>query len=66
MRSLFPDSDYFGFLDERRGDASVDIVIASSELMREFPWLKREEARAVFADWRRCRRTPRPAGITGK
>ena len=63
MRSLFPDSDYYGFLDERSDDVRVDIVAASSELMREFPCLKREEARAVFTDCRSRRNGRRQAII---
>ena len=52
MRSLKPDSEYFTFLDELRDSGTVNTVLAASYLVREFPGLRAEEAKAICADWR--------------
>ncbi|MBQ9001127.1 MAG: hypothetical protein IJ087_04660 [Eggerthellaceae bacterium] len=52
MRSLKPDSEYFAFLDELRDGGTVNTVLAATYLVREFPGLRAEEAKAVCADWR--------------
>ena len=52
MRSLAPDSEYFAFLDALRDRGEVNTVLAASYLVREFPNLRAEEAKAFCADWR--------------
>ena len=52
MRSLVADSEYFAFLDELRDSGTVNTVLAASYLVREFPNLRAEEAKAICADWR--------------
>ena len=52
MRSLIPDNEYFSFLDGMREKKGVNIVLAPSELIQEFPNLRSEEAKAICADWR--------------
>ena len=52
MRSLVPDSKYFAFLDGLRDSSTVNTVLAASYLVREFPNLRAEEAKAICADWR--------------
>ena len=52
MRSLTPDSEYFAFLDELRDSGTVNTVLAASHLVREYPNLRAEEAKAICADWR--------------
>ncbi|MBR2804919.1 MAG: hypothetical protein IKE20_07250 [Eggerthellaceae bacterium] len=52
MRSLNPDAEYFAFLDELRDSGTVNTVLAASYLVREFPGLRAEEAKAICADWR--------------
>ena len=52
MRSLNPDSDYFEFLDELRDNGAANTVLAVSYLVREFPGLRSEEAKAICTDWR--------------
>ena len=52
MRSLVADSVYFGFLDETRSHGDFDAMLAPMYLMREFPTLRNEEAKAILADWR--------------
>ena len=61
MRSLVPDENYFRFLDELRESRGVNIVLAPSALMREFPLLRNEEAKAICADWRATYRQRHPA-----
>ena len=56
MRSLVSDRAYFEFLDKMRGENTSSTFEASVHLVREFPNLKREEAKAIYLDWRRdCR-----------
>ena len=65
MRSLAPDSEYFAFLDELRDSGAVNTVLAASYLVREYPNLRAEEAKAICADWRAAyheRRTRKVAG----
>ena len=65
MRSLAPDSEYFAFLDELRDSGAVNTVLAASYLVREYPNLRAEEAKAICADWRATyheRRTWKAAG----
>ena len=50
MRSLKPDSEYFTFLDELRDSGTVNTVLAASYLVREFPGLRAEEAKAICAN----------------
>ena len=52
MRSLNSDSEYFAFLDELGDSGTVNTVLAASYLVREFPGLRAEEAKAICADWR--------------
>ena len=52
MRYLNPDKDYFDYLDELRKSQGVNIVLAPGLLMREFPNLRSEEAKAICTDWR--------------
>ena len=65
MRSLVSDSEYFAFLDELRDSGTVNTVPAAPGLVREFPNLRAEEAKAICADWRATyheRRTRKAAG----
>ena len=55
MRSLTPDRKYFEYLDEMRGELTSSTFAASLYLVQEFPNLKREEAKAVYLDWRSSR-----------
>jgi len=56
MRSLNPDTEYFKFLDSLRVRDDMNTTLAPVYLIREFPNLRSEEAKAVCADWRaRCR-----------
>ena len=52
MRSLNPDAEYFAFLDALRDSGEVNTMLAVSDLVREFPGLRTEEAKAICADWR--------------
>lgn len=52
MRSLNPDAEYFAFLDALRDSGEVNTMLAVSYLVREFPGLRAEEAKAICADWR--------------
>ena len=54
MRSLVSDCAYFEFLDEKAGDVS-STFIASVHLLEAFPNLRREEAKAVYQDWKSAR-----------
>ena len=49
---MVPDGDYFASLDELRDSGEVNTVLAATYLVREFPNLKAEEAKAICADWR--------------
>ena len=60
MRSLIPDEKYFGFLDGLRERGGVNIVLAPNALIREFPNLRSEEAKAICADWRATYRQRHP------
>lgn len=52
MRNMFPDTEYFAFLDKLRESGEENSVMAPLHLINEFPGLRREEAKAVCADWR--------------
>lgn len=52
MRNMYPDADYFAFLDEMREKGEMSTVLAPVALIEEFPGLRPEEAKAVCADWR--------------
>lgn len=52
MRSLNPDAEYFAFLDALRDSGEVNTMLAVSYLVREFPGLRTEEAKAICVDWR--------------
>ena len=52
MRSLNLDAEHFEFLDALRDTGEVSTVLAVSYLVREFPGLRAEEAKAICADWR--------------
>ena len=52
MRSLNPDAERFAFLDALRDSGEVNTMLAVSYLVREFPGLRAEEAKAICADWR--------------
>ncbi len=61
MRSLFSDRDYFAFLDAACADQDISIALIPALLVREFPLLRAEEAKAIYADWyaqRRQRNVP--------
>lgn len=65
MRSMYPDADYFAFLDGLRDAGEMNTVLAPVALIGEFPGLRAEEAKAVCADWRATyheRRTRRARG----
>ena len=51
-RSLVSDSEYFAFLDALRDSGEVNTVLTASYLVREYPHLRAEEAKAICADWR--------------
>lgn len=55
LRCLVPDSVYFAYLDELYAEGAVDVLVPHL-LVREFPVLRAEEAKAVIADWRLFRR----------
>ena len=55
MRSLNPDSEYFEFLDELRDNGAVNTVLAAAYLVREFPGLRSEEAKAICTPRALCR-----------
>lgn len=61
MRSLYPDSSYFEFLDDLCANQAINVVLIPSLLVREFPLLRAEEAKAVYADWYARRRLHRVA-----
>ena len=46
------DKRYLAFLDALRDRGDVSTVMAPVELIREFPELGADEARAVCAEWR--------------
>ena len=50
MRGFYSDGDYFAYLDALRDGGQANTVLAASFLVREFPGLRPEEARAVCAD----------------
>lgn len=52
MRNMYPDADYFAFLDGLRDAGEVSTVMAPVALIEKFPGLRPEEAKAVCADWR--------------
>ena len=52
MRSLVSDNEYFAYLDALRDGGEVNTVLAATYLVREFPNLWAEEAKAICADWR--------------
>ena len=52
MRNMYPDADYFAFLDGLRDAGEMSTVMAPVALIKEFPGLRPEEAKAVCADWR--------------
>jgi hypothetical protein len=65
LRSLVSDSEYFAFLDALRDSGEVNTVLAASYLVREFPGLRAEEAKAICAGWRATyheRRTRKAGG----
>lgn len=64
MRNLLPDSEYFAYLDGLRDEGAVNTVLAASYLVREFPHLRPEEAKAICTDWRVTyhERRSRPVG----
>ena len=51
MRSLFPDTRYFEFLDVLCADRRINVTLIPAFLVQEFPTLHAEEAKAVYADW---------------
>lgn len=52
MRCLYPDAEYFAYLDGMRASGTWDAALAPIALTAEYPGLRLEEARAVFTDWR--------------
>ena len=63
MRNMYPDSDYFEYLDKLRLGGEWNSVLAPVSLMDAFPGLRAEEARSVCNDWRAAyhERRTRPA-----
>ena len=53
MRSLVADSVYFEFLDNLSGETTASTLAATLCLVGEFPNLRREEAKAIYLDWRK-------------
>lgn len=49
MRSLVPDGDHFAFLDALRDSSVVNTVLVATYLLREYPTLRAEEAKAICA-----------------
>ena len=82
MGGFYGDGEYFAFLDalhpkgtlslaalaRARDGGQANTVLAASLLVREFPGLRPEEARAVCADWRATyhERRTRPAHGAGR
>ncbi|WP_124060509.1 hypothetical protein [Gordonibacter sp. Marseille-P4307] len=52
MRNMFPDTERFAFLNKPRESGEESSAMAPPYLVNEFPGLRREEAKAVCADWR--------------
>jgi len=52
MRCDNPDVIYFGYLDGLRDRGEESTMLAPILLLKEFPCLHPEEAKAVCADWR--------------
>lgn len=65
MRSLAPDSEYFAFLDLLRDSGEANTVLAASYLVREYPHLRTEEAKAICADWRETYHERRARPVRG-
>ena len=63
MRSLVSDGDYFAFLDALRDSGEVNTVLAATYLVREYPNLRAEEAKAICADWRAANHERRTRSI---
>ena len=55
MRSLVADSECFAFLDDLAASGTVNTVLAASYLVREFPGLRVEEAKAICTPRALCR-----------
>ena len=49
---MYPDAEYFAFLDGLRDAGEMNTVMSPVALIDEFPGLRPEEAKAVCADWR--------------
>ena len=60
MRSLVPDEKYYRFLDDMRERGGINLMLAPHMLVREFPTLRNEEAKAICADWRMSYRKRHP------
>ena len=52
MESMRQKTKYFVFLDGLRNKGEVSTIMAPVELMKEFPDLRAEEAKAICAEWR--------------
>lgn len=65
MRGFYSDGDYFVYLDALRDGGQARAVLAAILLVREFPGLRPEEARAVCADWRAACRERRLRAVRG-
>ena len=61
MRSMRPDSEYSAFLDELRDSGTANTVLAASYLVREFPTLRAEEAKAICVGQEAAHSTTRAA-----
>ena len=52
MRNMYPDSEYFKYLDALRFGGEWNSALAPVTLMNAFPGLRVDEAKAVCNDWR--------------
>ena len=60
-----PDGDYFAFLDALRDSGEVNTALAATYLVREYPNLRAEEAKAICAD-RRATHHERRSRVAGQ
>ena len=55
MRSLVSDRRYYAFLNGMRDETLRHTELVIADLIKEFPHLRAEEAKAVWQDWRLSR-----------
>ena len=49
---MHPNAAYYAFLDALQDKGEVSTIMAPVALIKEFPDLRVEEAKAICADWR--------------